>query len=123
MPCYCLAILTSPCAPEDFEASPAAETLAQYRSRHPERTDSYWRFETYFDAYLPAREERFEPRSGPLWSVVIRSVEVIFSKDLVFRRRSGITIRQSQDRESAVMSGQTHCRERGRRSPPSPPRR
>jgi hypothetical protein len=54
-----------------IEESPAA-----YRPRHPERTGFYQLFETHFDSYVRAYEERFEPRSGPLRPVVVRSVEV-----------------------------------------------
>jgi hypothetical protein len=53
-----------------IEESPAA-----YRPRHPERTGFYQLFETHFDSYVRAYEERFEPRSGPLRPVVVRSVE------------------------------------------------
>lgn len=52
-----------------------AEAPAQYKPRHPERTGFYQLFETHFDDYVRAYEERFEPRSGPLRSVVVRSVE------------------------------------------------
>ena len=36
-------------------------------------------FETHFDSYVRAYEERFEPRSGPLRPVVARSVEEFLS--------------------------------------------
>ena len=52
-----------------------AEAPAAYRPRHPERTGFYQLFETHFDSYVRAYEERFEPRSGPLRPVVVRSVE------------------------------------------------
>jgi len=52
-----------------------AEPPAVYRPRHPERSPFYRLFETHFDRYVRAYEERFEPRSGPLRPVVVRSVE------------------------------------------------
>jgi hypothetical protein len=52
-----------------------AEAPAAYRPRHPERTGFYQLFETHFDSYVRAYEERLEPRSGPLRTVVVRSVE------------------------------------------------
>jgi hypothetical protein len=52
-----------------------AESPSQYRPRHPERSAFYQLFETHFDNYVRAYEERFEPRSGPLRPVVVRSVE------------------------------------------------
>jgi hypothetical protein len=52
-----------------------AESPSQYRPRHPERSAYYQLFETHFDRYVRAYEERFEPRSGPLRPVVLRSVE------------------------------------------------
>jgi hypothetical protein len=39
---------------------------------HPHKDQ---RFGTYFDSYVRAYEERFEPRSGSLRPVVVRSVE------------------------------------------------
>jgi hypothetical protein len=82
MPCCCLPILTCSCTPEDrhlciedARASPVGEAPAPYRPRHPERTGFYQLFETHFDRYLRAYEERFEPRSGPLRPVVARAVE------------------------------------------------
>jgi hypothetical protein len=56
-----------------------AEAPAQYRPRHPERTAFYQLFETHFDSYIRAYEERFESRSGPLRPVVVRSVEEFLS--------------------------------------------
>jgi len=44
------------------------------KPRHPENTAFYQLFENYFDSYLRAYEERFEPRSWPLRPVVVRSV-------------------------------------------------
>ena len=81
MPRVCLPVLTC-CgivsdlvAVEDPGGSLIAETPAQYRPRHPERTGFYQLFETHFDSYVRAYEERFEARSGPLRPVVVRSVE------------------------------------------------
>jgi hypothetical protein len=56
-----------------------AESPRQYRPRHPERTAFYQLFETHFDSYVRAYEERFEPQSGPLRPVVVRSVEEFLS--------------------------------------------
>jgi hypothetical protein len=56
-----------------------AESPSQYRPRHPERSAFYQLFETHFDSYVRAYEERFEPRSGPLRPVVARSVEEFLS--------------------------------------------
>jgi hypothetical protein len=82
MPCHCLPILTCPCAAkacrvlaEDPGGSPLAEAPAPYRPRHPERTGFYQLFETHFDEYVRAYEERFEAASGPLHPVVLRSEE------------------------------------------------
>jgi hypothetical protein len=50
-----------------------AEAPAIYRPRHPERTGFYQLFETHFESYVRAYEERFEARSGPL-----RPVKVMF---------------------------------------------
>ena len=52
-----------------------AEPAAFYRPRHPERHCFYKVFEQHFDAYCFAYEERFEPRDGPLRSVVASTVE------------------------------------------------
>jgi len=60
---------------EDAGAWIVAEPPAPYKPRHPERTAFYQLFETHFDSYVQAYEERFEPRSGPLRPVVVRSVE------------------------------------------------
>ena len=62
------------CARED----PGAWTISEPAARipeHPERTDFYQLFETHFDSYVRAYEERFESRSGPLRPAVVRSVE------------------------------------------------
>ncbi|MBI2964558.1 MAG: transposase [Deltaproteobacteria bacterium] len=62
-------------------ATPAPSRLAQagapsiYRPRHPERTAFYQLFEMHFDRYLWSYDERFEPRFGPLRSVVQPSVQ------------------------------------------------
>jgi len=56
-----------------------AESQSQYRPRHPERSAFYQLFETHFDGYVRAYEERFEPRSGSLRPVVVRSVEEFLS--------------------------------------------
>jgi hypothetical protein len=56
-----------------------AESPSQYRPRHPERSAFYQLFETHFDNYARAYEERFEAQSGPLRPVVIRSVEEFLS--------------------------------------------
>jgi hypothetical protein len=70
MPCHCLPILICPCAAKagrvlagDPGASLLAEAPAPYRPRHPERTGFCQLFETHFDEYVRAYEERFEPRS------------------------------------------------------------
>jgi hypothetical protein len=41
-----------------------AEAPAQYRPRHPERTEFYRLFEEHFDGYVRCYEERFALRSG-----------------------------------------------------------
>jgi len=81
MPCVCLPALTR-CgiAPDlvflgDTCGSLIAEAPAQYRPRHPERSEFYRLFEDHFDSYLRRYEDRFEPRSGPLRPVVVRCVE------------------------------------------------
>ena len=51
------------------------EADAVYRPRHPERSAFYQILEQHFEAYVYAYEERFEPSSGPLRSVVRRAVE------------------------------------------------
>jgi len=56
-----------------------ADPPAVYRPRHPERTAFYLLFQDHFDSYVRAYEERFEPRSGPLRPVVVRSVEEFLS--------------------------------------------
>jgi hypothetical protein len=66
-------------ADEDADAGSVAESPSQYRPRHPERSAFYQLFETQFDGYVRAYEERFEPHSGPLRPVVIRSVEDFLS--------------------------------------------
>ena len=52
-----------------------ADPPAVYRPRHPEKTAFYQLFQDHFDSYVQAYEERFEPQSGPLRPVVVRSVE------------------------------------------------
>ena len=66
-------------AEEDSAGWIVAESPPQYRPRHPERSALYQRFETHFDSYVRAYEERFEPRSGPLRPVVVPSVEEFLS--------------------------------------------
>jgi hypothetical protein len=56
-----------------------AESPSQYRPGHPERSAFYQLFETHLDRYIRAYEVRFEPRSGPLRPVVVRSVEEFLS--------------------------------------------
>jgi hypothetical protein len=75
-------VIAWPCTGEDcFIAAEdpgnwiLAEAPAAYRPRHPERAGFYQLFETHFDSYVRAYEERFEARSGPLRPVVVRSVE------------------------------------------------
>jgi hypothetical protein len=63
------------CADENPGGWIISEPAPQYRPRHPERTGFYQLFETHFDSYVRAYEERFESRSGPLRPVVERSVE------------------------------------------------
>jgi len=67
-------IAQAPFAAEDPAGSLIAEGPAQYRPRHPEQTAFYQLFEDHFDRYVRAYEERFEPRSGSLRPVVVRSV-------------------------------------------------
>ena len=71
----CCGIAQGPFAAEDPAGSLVAEAPAQYRPRHPERTAFYRLFEDHFDSYVRGYEERFEPCSGPLRPVVVRSVE------------------------------------------------
>ena len=78
VPAYC-GIVQAPFAAEDPGGSLVAETPAPYRPRHPERTAFYQLFEDHFDSYVRSYEERFEPRSGPLRPVVVRSVEEFLS--------------------------------------------
>jgi hypothetical protein len=71
-----LACELSYCADEDVADGGAfAESPSQYHPRHPERTAFYQLFENHFDCYVRAYEERWEPQSGPLRPVVVRSVE------------------------------------------------
>jgi len=60
---------------EPAAAWAVAESPAVYRPRHPERSPFYRLFETHFDRYVREYEQLFEPRSGPLRPVVVRSVE------------------------------------------------
>jgi hypothetical protein len=52
---------------------------SQYRPKHPECSAFWPLFENYFDHYVRAYEECFEPLSGPLRPVVVRSVEEFLS--------------------------------------------
>jgi len=86
MPLRHQAIVVWPYASEDrsFHANDPAgwmisECVPQYRPRHPEQTAFYQLFENHFDSYVRCYEERFEPRSGPLRPVVVRSVEEFLS--------------------------------------------
>ena len=79
-------VIAWPCTGEDcFIAAEdpgnwiLAEAPAAYRPRHPERAGFYQLFETHFDRYVRAYEERFEARSGPLRPVVVRSVEAFLT--------------------------------------------
>jgi hypothetical protein len=67
------------CADGDPAGESVAESPFQYHPRHPECSAFYQLFEAYFDSYVRAYEERFEPRSGPLRPVVVRSVEEFLS--------------------------------------------
>ena len=67
------------CPGDDPGAWIISESPAEYRPRHPERSAFYQLFETHFDSYVHAYEERFEPQSGPLRPVVVRSVEEFLS--------------------------------------------
>jgi hypothetical protein len=67
------------CTDRDPNGGIIAESPSQYRPRHPEQTVFYQLFETHFDSYVRAYEEGFEPRSGPLRPVVVRSVEEFLS--------------------------------------------
>ena len=49
--------------------------LGVYRPRHPEQTTFYRLLENYFEDYVYAYEERFEPKAGPLRAVVRPTVE------------------------------------------------
>jgi hypothetical protein len=60
---------------DDPGGSLLAEAPAQYKPRHPKRSGFYQLFETHFDEYVRAYEERFEASSGPLRPVVVQSVE------------------------------------------------
>ena len=60
------------------EASDAAGVLV-YRPRHPERTALYRIFESHFDEYVAAYEDRFEPQDGPLRPVVKKTVEALLA--------------------------------------------
>ena len=60
---------------EDASDCSIAEPPEPYRPRHPERTGFYQLFETHFDSYVRAYEDRFEHRSGRLRPVVVRSME------------------------------------------------
>jgi len=53
------------CPGEDPGGWVIAESPPAYRPRHPERTGFYQLFETQFDSYVRAYEERFEPRAPP----------------------------------------------------------
>jgi hypothetical protein len=66
-------------ADKDAAGGAVAESPSQYHPRHPERTAFYQLFETHFDSYVRAYEERFESRSGPLRPVVVRSAEDFLS--------------------------------------------
>ena len=66
-------------ADEDAGGGIVAESPSQYRPRHPERSAFYQLFENHFDSYVRTYEERFEPQSGPLRSVVVHSVEEFLS--------------------------------------------
>ena len=66
-------------ANEERSSGIVAESPSQYRPRHPERSAFYQLFETHFDSYVRAYEERFEPQSGSLRPVVVRSVEEFLS--------------------------------------------
>jgi hypothetical protein len=75
----CCGLASAALAAEDPAGSLIAEAASQYRPRHPERTAFYELFEEHFDSYVRCYEERFEPRSGPLRPVVVRSVEEFLS--------------------------------------------
>ena len=72
-------------AAQDRGGESAAESPSQYRPRHPERSAFYQLFETHFDSYVRVYEERFEPRSGSLRPVVVRSVDEFLYFLRVFR--------------------------------------
>ena len=85
MPFVCQPLLASCGIASDLFAvehpggSLSAEAPVQYRPRHPERTVFYQLFEDHFDSYALCYEERFEPCSGALRPVVVRSVEQFLS--------------------------------------------
>lgn len=58
-----------------YALSLVAEGPAVYRPRHPERSTFYRILDQHFDRYVAVHEERFEPKSGPLRSVVRPVVE------------------------------------------------
>ena len=60
------------------EANDAAG-VPVYRPRHPERTAFYRIFESHFDAYVAAYEDRFEAQDGPLRPVVRKAVEAFLA--------------------------------------------
>lgn len=49
--------------------------VAVYRPRHPERSTFYQILDQHFDRYVAVHEERFEPKAGPLRSIVRPVVE------------------------------------------------
>jgi hypothetical protein len=85
MSCFCRPVLACCGIASDFVAagdlggSLIAEAPVQYRPRHPEKTVFYRLFQDHFDSYVRGYEECFEPRSGPLRPVVVRSVEEFLS--------------------------------------------
>jgi hypothetical protein len=66
-------------AAENRSSGSVAESASQDHPRHPERSAFYQLFETHFDSYVRAYEERFESSSGTLRPVVVRSVEEFLS--------------------------------------------
>jgi len=84
-----------------------AEAAAAYRPRHPERTGFYQLFETHFDSYVRAYEERFEARSGPLRPVVVRSLEAFLDCGRLQGGFAGIRCPKCRDEHLLAFSCRT----------------
>jgi hypothetical protein len=69
-----------------------------------EGTGFYQLFETHFDSYLRAYEERFEPRSGPLRPVVVRWVEEFLDCGRLHGGFARIRIRRPRCRDEHLLA-------------------